>query len=67
MVIPAAEKTATNLHRLHKYGPFRLADPSPDALHSARATLSNLRRAFAQLDQTATENGPKNNNSGSGP
>ena len=64
MVNPAAEETATNLLRLYEYCLFRLADPSPAALHSIRATLSPLRRAFAQLDQPAAEGGLENNIAG---
>ena len=67
MVNPAAEDTATNLLRLYEYCLFRLNDPSLDALYSVRATLSTLRRAFAQLDQMPAEIGPKNNSAGSSP
>jgi len=64
MVNPAVEETATNLLRLYDYCLFRLADPSPAALHSIRAALSPLRRAFAQLNQPAAECGLENNNAG---
>ncbi|MCX6603210.1 MAG: flagellar protein FliS [Acidobacteria bacterium] len=49
MVNPGAKDTATNLLRLYEYCLFRLADPSPEALHSVRATLSPLRQAFTEL------------------
>ena len=63
MVNPAAEDTTANLLRLFEYCLFRLADPSPEALHSVRTALSPLRSAFAKLDQPAADSG-RNPNSG---